>query len=177
MKLQHKYLFYFVSPFFCLLFLGCKARIPEPETTDPLYLDLRRLEANSLKESEDASKAVAEATKTLQNLPPNSPDLAVSKNDVSKAIQKRDHAEQAQRYYAIRAEKRKFEDRVSYEAAFEHGEIWPPPTEYHDYLENQKLRSVNLEWQSRVPSLVSRYSKNPPSLSKKVSSQKPESAE
>lgn len=143
---------------FCLF--GCKSRIEQPELIDPIYLDLTRLESMHSKTAEEERKQIEDVEHRIESLEPHSLELVQARKELSAVSKKRDRSEQLARFYKIRAEKRKFEDRVTYDEAFRANETWPKPEEFEFYKQNQKLRSVSMNWQSNVPSLINRYSKN-----------------
>jgi hypothetical protein len=140
--------------------LSCKSKLAEPEATDLIYLDLKKQEATSEKEYEDAIKQLAEDEKKLKESVPNSLELKQLRKEMESVSVKRNRTQQMAHFFHIRAEKRKFEARVSYNDAFSKNEEWPPKGEYESYLKNQSLRNISMDWQTHVPSLTDRYSKN-----------------
>jgi hypothetical protein len=50
-------------------------------------------------------------------------------------------------------DKRQIYSKLAYEKAFLAGEPWPDPKEFKSYTKNKELRSVNLNWNARVPKL------------------------
>ena len=139
---------------------SCKSRIEQPELIDPIYTDLSRLEGIHTKEIEETKKQIEALHKKIEELEPHSLELVQARKELQGINKHHDQAVQLAQFYKIRAEKRKFEDRVTYEEAFRNNEPWPKPEEFEYYKTNQKLRSVSLNWQTNVPSMVNRYSKN-----------------
>jgi hypothetical protein len=83
---------------------------------------------------------------------------------------------QATTYYKIRAARRKVVDKISAKEAREANKEWPDRSEYSDYQVNNRLRSVSLNWNQRVPKLQDRLSK-PSGKKKEGAHEKPESKE
>ncbi len=137
--------------FCCMHLVACKKEDPTPELRDPIYSDLQKRAADSKKAFEEASAQLAELRISLEKQEPNSIEL----KDVQKDIQKHEamvlRSDQEARYYRIRSDRRKFEDRIEYKRAVSKNQPWPNQNEYSDYLVNIRLREINLNWGARVP--------------------------
>lgn len=136
-----------------LLQTSCKSENPNPELLDPIYLDLVKLHKNTKKEWEDELKKEPEILKGLSEATPRTREVKAAKKELSAYKKKVIQLEQMTKYYEIRAEHRRLVSRKQYRIAFKKGEAWPNPKDYEYYLQNQKLRAADLNWQSRVPKL------------------------
>lgn len=140
-----------------LSLVGCKERLKDPELADPIYLDLRKEEASYKKAAEDAKKTFEQFDKQISSLEPRSLELKQARKDKEKQVAIYEHSSQLGQYFEIRANKRRLESRVLYQTAFDKDEPWPPRGEFEAYQTNQRLRNAPRNWDTRVPSLTSRY--------------------
>lgn len=140
----------------CTQLVGCKKEDPNPELMDPIYSDLLKRATDSQKAYEEAKVKVEALRKDLEKAEPNSIDVKDIQKDLAKTEIQKQRAEQEARYFKIRSERRKYEDRIEYKKAFAKNEEWPNKHEYSDYLVNIRLREINLNWGARVPKLRDR---------------------
>ena len=138
--------------------MGCKSKNPNPEFLDPIFLDYQSQHKEHLKEAESLPKQIEVAQKELEETPPRSTERVVAKRALKKLIKQHEEAKQKASYFKIRMEKRRIHSKIAYEKAFNKDEPWPDPKEYKAYLQNKKLRSANMNWNSRVPKL---FKENP----------------
>ncbi|MBT4760184.1 MAG: hypothetical protein HOO06_00680 [Bdellovibrionaceae bacterium] len=153
-----KYNFFFVIFLFSLVLTSCKEENPNPELLDPIFSHLQKQEKEFAKLVEDKKKEIKSVQKDLKSSLPRSPGRIVANKSYKKAVKALVFLEQKAKYYKIRAEHRKFEGRKSYKLAFSQNKAWPDPKEYQNYLTNNRLKEINLNWSARVPKL---FEKNP----------------
>ncbi len=148
------------------LMSACQRREAQPEMLDKIYSDLKVTLAEEEKAAEEEKKKIEESEKKFEQYEPNTLELKqVRKANLAAKESYQKHAQMVE-FYKIRVEKRRLEDRVTYELAFQKKEAWPDPSEYEGYLQNKKLRNAGLDWKARVPSITDRYSKNPAPVKK-----------
>ena len=135
---------------------GCTKEIPDPESLDPIYADLTKKSADAQKSLEEADAKIAELKTKLETAEVGS----IGKKDVEKELahnrQVKVSATQDALYYKIRGDRRKVVDQMVYKEAFAAKQPWPDPQEYSDYMINQRVRDINMNWNSRVPKLQDR---------------------
>jgi hypothetical protein len=154
----------------CTQLLGCKKEDPNPELMDPIYSDLLKRATDSQKALDEATAKLVTLHADLEKAEPNSIDLKDIQKDIAKTEAQKLRADQEARYFKIRSERRKFEDRIEYKKAFAKDQPWPDKHEYSDYLVNIRLREISLNWGTRVPKLHDR-------MTASVTAKKPEAAE
>lgn len=140
---------------------GCEKEDPNPELRDPIWKDLSEQAAHYEKQKEENKAKLKELREKLQKVEPNSMDLKDVRRDLAKTEKALLGAEQLSRYYRIRADRRKVEDKISAREALAQGKEWPDKREYSDYLVNKRLHEISLNWNSRVPKLQDRLVRKP----------------
>ncbi|HMN66953.1 MAG TPA: hypothetical protein PKC28_00280 [Bdellovibrionales bacterium] len=150
---------------------GCRQEDPNPELKDPIFKDLETRAAAHLKAVEEGKAQIAALKESMAKTEPNSIDMKNVRRDLAKTEKKLIDDDQMARFFKIRAARRKVEGRLAYREAFLREEEWPKPSEYSDYLVNIRLRSVPLNWNTRVPKLQARM----PSAAGTKPQKKPES--
>lgn len=158
----------FTTFFTILLCLGCEKPISEPETIDPIYKDLVSTIEKKKSELEAQMKKKEELEKKMALAQPRTQEVRAIKKEYSTCIQNIQNLNQSIQFYQIRAERRKFTSRMTYQIAYRTKKPWPDPSEYEKYQLNKRLNEASREWNDRVPKLTDRYpsSKNPQPQSK-----------
>ena len=139
----------------CVL-TACKKEDPNPELKDPIFADLSKRAADAKKNYEEELKKLADMREKLEKTEPNSLERKNFERDILQSEKIALDLRQKQRFLEIRSQRRMFEGRVAYKAAFARGEQWPDSREYSDYLVNIRLREVPKNWNVRVPKLQDR---------------------
>ena len=134
-----------------LISLGCRREDPNPELSDPIYLDLLKDLRSLESEKESAEKKIEKATKELAKSAPRTLDKKNAENDLLKAQKTLEKIIQLIEFYKIHSEHRRVEGRAAYKAAFNKGEKWPDPKEGESYFTNKRLRTAPRSWSERVP--------------------------
>ncbi len=140
----------------CLFMFGCKKEEPNPEVRDPIYNDLSARYAESQKALDEATATLKEKKEALEKAEPNTIDRKALLKEIKTAQDALVEHTRRTTYYRIRSERRAIEAKISYKHAFQEDKPWPDPKEYSDYLINQRLRNVSLDWGRRVPKLQQR---------------------
>lgn len=136
--------------------IGCKSPDPNPELSDPIYKDLLGRHDGHKKALEEAVKRLEEVQADLAKAEPHTIEMKNARRDLASVKSTILLNEQMERYYRIRAERRKVTGRIAYRKAFEKDEAWPNPNEYNEYMVNNRLRNVQMNWNARVPKLQGR---------------------
>lgn len=147
--------------FLSLSISGCDKEDPNPELRDPIWKDLSERAAAYEKQRDESKAKLKGLREKLESVEPNSMDLKDVRRDIAKTEKALLGAEQLARYYKIRAERRKVEDKIAARAALDAGKEWPDKSEYSDYLVNERVHEINLNWNSRVPKLQDRLVRKP----------------
>lgn len=139
--------------------LGCKSKIQNPESLDPIYSDLQSILQEHQKSVEDTEKEIASLRQEIADAEPNTKELHMSRKKLTEAKKRLIKVRQMTKYYEIRLERRRVEDMRAYSIAFEKDLPWPDPAEYSAYQANKRLRNSRPQWEARVPKLHSRLEK------------------
>lgn len=140
---------------------GCEKEDPNPELRDPIWKDLSERAAQYEKQKEESKAKLKTLREKLEKVEPNTMDLKDVRRDIAKTEKALLGAEQLARYYRIRADRRKVEDKISARDALAKGKEWPDKSEYSDYLTNKRVHEINLNWNTRVPKLQDRLVRKP----------------
>lgn len=140
---------------------GCEKEDPNPELRDPIWKDLSERAAQYDKQKEESKAKLQALRERLEKVEPNSMDLKDVRRDIAKTEKALLGAEQLSRYYRIKADRRKVEDKISARDALAKGQEWPDKREYSDYLLNKRVHEINLNWNTRVPKLQDRLVRKP----------------
>lgn len=135
---------------------GCKSKIKNPESLDPIYSDLQSTLQEHQKSVEDTEKEIEGLKLEIAEAEPNTKELHMSRKKLSEARKRLVRVRQMTRYFEIRLERRRVEDLRAYSIAFEADRPWPDPAEYAAYKANKRLRNSRPQWEARVPKLHSR---------------------
>lgn len=147
---------------FLIFGLGCSGKDPHPELRDPIYLDLRSMVGEYKKQVQDTQKQIEALGHDIKSAEPNTRELALFRKDYRKANVHLKFLTQKLKYYQIREERRKLEDRLHYSQALSQEREWPDPDEHRAYLANKKLRNAPSNWNQRVPKLKDRITASQP---------------
>lgn len=154
---------FFSSVLLSLALSGCQKGVPEPELLDPIFKDLSETHRQKAHELEEELKKLAQTKAQLEKTESRSVQRKILAKDYSIGIQTIQELRESILYYKIRAERRKFTDRMTYKVALDAGKPWPDPQEYAQYQVNKRLNEASRQWAERVPKLNDRY----PALHKK----------
>jgi len=147
-----------------LIMVSCKKKEnPSPELMDPIYLDLIKVHKTKAKELEEEQKSTKTLLTDLKSTFPRSPQRKSAQKALSVNRKKIRQMKQKVKYLDIRKKHRRIIARRDYRRAFYNHKVWPDPKDYASYQTNKRLKSVNMNWQSRVPKLF----KNNPNFKKK----------
>lgn len=168
MKMRNVYKIIRVSWVVTWIVMGtaCSRPMENPELIDPIYLDLKKLTDEYSKKEEEIRKNREESYKKFLALEANTLDKKLEFRTYSKYEKQLARTSEMAKYYKIRMERRKIEGKKEYLESFSKGEPWPKPEEHKAFLINQKLRTANLNWETRVPKLADRYSRTPAAAKK-----------
>lgn len=162
-----RFIIYLLLPLWIVSLTGCKQEDPNPELKDPIYKDLQG-RASEYKKAYDESKIrIVTLRESLEKAEANSIERKDVLRDIAKTEKKLLNEEQLERYYRIRAERRRVVGRMEYKKAFAEDKEWPDPKEYSDYLVNIRLQAAQRNWNARVPKLQDRLPSSQPPTKKK----------
>ncbi len=132
--------------------LGCEKPNPNPELSDPIYLDLKAQTEELSKALEAEKKGLEEHLINLSKVVPQTGQIKYAQKRVSEAREKVQKIEQELRWFEVRTESRKNFSKKSYMSAWRKKETWPDPKEFEEYKKMKDMRSIPLSW-----SLKKRY--------------------
>lgn len=147
---SHKLILLFI-PIAVLILTGCRSENPNPELSDPIYMDLSKERDIYGKMLEDEQKKLEAAHKNLGKTAVRTIDRRTALDEIEKYNNNITRFTQLYEYYKIRAERRRVEGRAAYKRAFADEKEWPNPQEYQNYKIHKSLAEASLSWNSRVP--------------------------
>ena len=150
---MHSGLRYFVIFFLLAVLVGCKKPLPDPENLDPIFRDLKAMADGKKKELEEARKSRETAYINYDKEKPNTLDKKLARREYEKWEARISTLEQQARYFEIRANRRRVEDKVNYLEAFKQDKPWPSPDEYSNWIVNRKLAEAPANWGKDIPKL------------------------
>lgn len=138
---------------FSVLFLfGCEKPNPNPELSDPIYLDLKTQTEELSKAVESEKKGLQEHLDNLKKAVPQTGQIKFAQKRVNDAKEKIQKLEQEYRWFEVRTESRKSFAKKEYMSAWRKKQPWPDPKEFEEYKKMKEMRSIPLSW-----SLKKRY--------------------
>ncbi len=140
---------------------GCEKEDPNPELRDPIWKDLSERAVHYEKQRDENKAKLKTLRESLEKTEPNTMDMKDVRRGIAKTEKALLGAEQLSRYYRIRAERRRVEDKISAREARSQGKEWPDKAEYSEYLVNRRVHEINLNWNSRIPKLQDRLVRKP----------------
>ncbi len=141
--------------------VGCEKEDPNPELRDPIWKDLSERAASYEKQRDEARAKLKGLREKIEKIEPNTMDMKDIKRDLAKTEKALLGAEQLAKYYRVRTERRKVEDKIAARNAAAEGKEWPDKHEYSDYLVNKRVHEISLNWNTRVPKLQDRLVRKP----------------
>jgi len=138
---------------------ACDREDPNPHEKDPIYLDLVVKSKQHKGVIDESKKSLAELLASLERAEPNSMEVKDLRRKIASEKRKILNSEQWEKYFRIRAERRKVVDQISAHEAYVQKKQWPDPDEYSDYQVNNRLHEVSMNWNKRVPKLKDRLPK------------------
>lgn len=158
--------------FFIILLLpalsGCRKEESNPETLDPIYSDLVKLQKKNEDDLESEKKKLAKALDDIDAAVPNTLDLQNAIRDRNHAQHAITQLEQKVLFSTIRAERRRVEDKYNYHLAFVANKDWPDKKEYEEYLTHRRLADAPRDWDAHLPKLFDRKPAAAPAPAKKT---------
>lgn len=138
---------------------ACDREDPEPQEKDPIYRDLVDKVKQHKSVIDESNKKLVELRASLEKAEPNSLDVKDFRRKIASEERKVLNSLQWEKYFEIRANRRRVVDQITAHEAHIAGKPWPDPSEYSDYQVNNRLHNVSMDWNKRVPKLQDRIPK------------------
>lgn len=134
----------------CLILSGCDAPNPTPEVIDPVYLDIQKFIDEFKKKADEEEKALDATKLEVEQAKPQSGQILRAQKKLSEVSSRLTQLRQNQKYWMVKLESRRLEDRDTYIKAWYKKEKWPNPTEYKDFVEKMKTGQPPKGWDTKA---------------------------
>lgn len=138
-----------LSVFTLSVLIGCNKPNPHPETLDPIYSDLVKLQ-------KDAEGQLAARKKDLETFEveakaakPQTGQIKYAMKRVNETRAEINRLSQLVDYYGIKIDSRKEYAFKEYMRAFKEKKPWPDPKEYEEYLVQRRLEKASRTWSQK----------------------------
>lgn len=122
-----------------LFILGCKREDPQPELSDPIFVDLVHQHESAEREVANLAKDLESSQKELVTADKQNGEIKIQRSKMFDFQEKLDKARQYSKFLHLEVERRRAFARKSYSKAFEKDEVWPDPAELRMYQANKRL--------------------------------------
>jgi hypothetical protein len=133
---------------------ACAKPMPNPESIDPIYVDLLKQSGSYTKAAEDETKKMTKGKAELAKLSPRDPLRGSFMHQIHQSEVNIVQLKQKALYYEIRAKQRMEFDSEDYLRAFNANKPWPNHEEFSSYTLRKKLVDAPRNWDARVPKLT-----------------------
>ncbi len=132
------------------LLQSCKKVDETPESSDPVFSDLKAELEISTKQEIDMKAQLAKDIKAFKETPPQTGMYTLMRNKMSTSENLLSIVQQQKKYFEIKMEQRKLEVRSRYQESLKKdGRPWPDPKEVADYKIRMKLQRDKFQWDSK----------------------------
>lgn len=132
------------------LLQSCKKVDETPESSDPVYSDLKAELEISTKQEIDMKAQLAKDIKAYKETPPQTGMYTLMRNKMSTSENLLSIVQQQKKFFEIKMEQRKIEVRARYQESLrKDGRAWPDPKEIADYKIRMKLQRDKFEWDTK----------------------------
>lgn len=145
----------FFRPFFLLRLLlagtllsaiSCSNKIPEPEKTDPLYMELEREITGALAEVKLAEEGLAEAESNYKKAVPQTGQIKYATKRLNDAKYRLQRAKQIALFFKVKHEARKWEAREEYLSSYYNKTPWPNQEPLEMFRLKKRLMGADRNW-------------------------------
>ena len=133
-----------------LLMLSCQKVDEAPETSDPVFADLRSELEISTKQEIEIKTQVAKDTKAFRETPAQTGLYTLMRNKMSGSQNLLTIVEQQRKFFEIKLEQRKIDVQSRYQESLKKdGRPWPDEKEIKDYKIRMKLQRDKFKWDTK----------------------------
>ncbi len=129
-----------------LIVAGCDKPNPNPELSDPIYMDIQKQLRASQAQLTAETKTLQEAKSELLRVVPQTGQIKFAQKRVYDAQAYLLKTQQQVQYFEIRLKSRFDYSRTSYHKAYQKKKEWPDPGEYKDYKTQLRLDAAPKQW-------------------------------
>lgn len=129
-----------------LCVIACNRPMENPESIDPIYLDLIKTQKEFEDLAKSEEKTLEEHREALSRVQPQTGQVKYATKRVEESLARINSLKQEAQYYRLKSEERREEARREYGQAFENDKGWPDPNDYEAYLSVKKLRESPKNW-------------------------------
>ncbi len=138
-----------ISLFFSQLLTSCSKPDPNPELSDPIYLDMKTQLTIVEKSLVDAKAKIAESKTELKDAVPQTGQVKQAQKKLFQYEKLHDLYQQQIKYWLIRIQERGRQARLEYTSSRKSGTPWPNPKEFESYASEKKLRLAKIQWDAK----------------------------
>ncbi len=142
-------LFIATSLFLSQLLVSCSKPDPNPELSDPIYLDMKAQLTIVEKSLVDAKAKIAEGKSELNAAVPQTGQVKQAQKKLFQYEKLHDLYQQQIKYWLIRIQERGRQARLEYTSSRKSGTPWPNPKEFESYSSEKKLRLAKIQWDAK----------------------------
>jgi hypothetical protein len=125
---------------------GCRRALEHPETSDPVYKDLKREANRAFGLYKEKEKKAQEAKKAFDNAPIRTGQRLDAQDDYFAILNEQEKYAEKYRYLALKAELRQKHDILIYPTVFKDKKPWPEPSQFEEYEVEKRLANAPKEW-------------------------------
>lgn len=154
---------------------SCEKVDATPESSDPVYADLKNELEISTKQEIDMKTQLANDIKAYKETPAQTGMYTLMRNKMSTSENLLSIVQQQKKFFEIKTEQRKLEVRARYkESLKKDGRPWPDPKEIADYKIRMKLQRDKFQWDTKnVPRGTENSNAKDPKDKKAAANSKP----
>jgi hypothetical protein len=132
------------------LLQSCKKIDKTPESSDPVFSDLKTELEISTKQEIDAKAQLAKDIRAYKETLPQTGMYTLMRNKMSTSENLLNVVQQQKKFFEIKMEQRKLEVRARYQESLKKdGRPWPDPKEIADYKIRMKLQRDKFQWDTK----------------------------
>ena len=129
---------------------SCEKEDATPESSDPVYADLKNELDISTKQEVDMKAQLSKDIKAFKETPAQTGMYTLMRNKMSTSENLLGVVQQQKKFFEIKMEQRKLEVRARYkESLKKDGRPWPDPKEIADYKIRMKLQRDKFQWDTK----------------------------
>lgn len=126
--------------------ISCTNKIAEPETTDPLYLELGREISGAAAEVKLAEEGLVEAESNFKKAVPQTGQIKYANKRLNDAKYRLQRAQQIALFFKVKQEARKWEAREEYLSSYYNKTPWPNTEPLEMFRLKKRLMGTDRNW-------------------------------
>lgn len=138
-----------LSVFTLSVLAGCDKPNPHPETLDPIYSDLVKLQKDAESQLAARKKDLEAFEVEAKAAKPQTGQIKYATKRVNETKAEINRLSQLADYYGIKIDSRKEYAFKDYLKAYKEKRAWPDPKEYEEYLVQRRLETSSRTWSQK----------------------------